>query len=308
MEISVKRNPITLEALEILDAIDRRGSFAKAAEELGKVTSALSYVVQRLEEQLDVTLFQRQGRRSVMTAAGRVLLDDGRGILEASHRLAEKTREVATGWEPSLRIAIESIVDKQIVFEQLQTFLLEHPSMELDISESVLGGGWDALEHDRVDIVIGAPGPVPQQKGFRAVKLGSIEMLPVIGRKHPLAKLANQRESLEKALPQIRRIITHDTTAAQSHTNVARSAGLSDGQKKLYVQNTDQKQAAIEAGLGIGHMSISNIHLSLENKTLLPLDLATTTPGLHYLVWKTSNKGKGLKTLSQLLTKSLSQE
>jgi len=304
----VKRNPITLEALEILDAIDRRGSFAKAAEELGKVTSALSYVVQRLEEQLDVTLFQRQGRRSVMTAAGRVLLDDGRGILEASHRLAEKTREVATGWEPSLRIAIESIVDKQIVFEQLQTFLLEHPSMELDISESVLGGGWDALEHDRVDIVIGAPGPVPQQKGFRAVKLGSIEMLPVIGRKHPLAKLANQRESLEKALPQIRRIITHDTTAAQSHTNVARSAGLSDGQKKLYVQNTDQKQAAIEAGLGIGHMSISNIHLSLENKTLLPLDLATTTPGLHYLVWKTSNKGKGLKTLSQLLTKSLSQE
>ncbi len=304
----MKRNPITLEALEILDAIDRRGSFAKAAEELGKVTSALSYVVQRLEEQLDVTLFQRQGRRSVMTAAGRVLLDDGRGILEASHRLAEKTREVATGWEPSLRIAIESIVDKQIVFEQLQTFLLEHPSMELDISESVLGGGWDALEHDRVDIVIGAPGPVPQQKGFRAVKLGSIEMLPVIGRKHPLAKLANQRESLEKALPQIRRIITHDTTAAQSHTNVARSAGLSDGQKKLYVQNTDQKQAAIEAGLGIGHMSISNIHLSLENKTLLPLDLATTTPGLHYLVWKTSNKGKGLKTLSQLLTKSLSQE
>ncbi|MAZ89457.1 MAG: LysR family transcriptional regulator [Cellvibrionaceae bacterium] len=304
----MKRNPITLEALEILDAIDRRGSFAKAAEELGKVTSALSYVVQRLEEQLDVTLFQRQGRRSVMTAAGRVLLDDGRGILEASHRLAEKTREVATGWEPSLRIAIESIVDKQIVFEQLQTFLLEHPSMELDISESVLGGGWDALEHDRVDIVIGAPGPVPQQKGFRAVKLGSIEMLPVIGRKHPLAKLANQRESLEKALPQIRRIITHDTTAAQSHTNVARSAGLSDGQKKLYVQNTYQKQAAIEAGLGIGHMSISNIHLSLENKTLLPLDLATTTPGLHYLVWKTSNKGKGLKTLSQLLTKSLSQE
>jgi len=304
----VKRNPITLEALEILDAIDRRGSFAKAAEELGKVTSALSYVVQRLEEQLDVTLFQRQGRRSVMTAAGRVLLDDGRSILEASHRLAEKTREVATGWEPSLRIAIESIVDKQIVFEQLQAFLLEHPSMELDISESVLGGGWDALEHDRVDIVIGAPGPVPQQRGFRAVKLGAIEMLPVIGRKHPLAKLANQRESLEKALPQIRRIITHDTTAAQSHTNVARSAGLSDGQKKLYVQNTDQKQAAIEAGLGIGHMSISNIRTSLKNKTLLPLDLGTSTPGLHYLAWKTSNKGKGLKTLSQLLTKKLTQE
>ena len=38
-------NPITIEALHMLDAIDRRGSFAKAAEELNKATSALSYAV-----------------------------------------------------------------------------------------------------------------------------------------------------------------------------------------------------------------------------------------------------------------------
>jgi len=44
------RNPITIEVLEIIDAIDRRGSFAKAAEELNKAPSAISYGIQKLED------------------------------------------------------------------------------------------------------------------------------------------------------------------------------------------------------------------------------------------------------------------
>ena len=38
-----KERALTLEAIRVLDAIDRRGSFAAAADELGKVPSALSY-------------------------------------------------------------------------------------------------------------------------------------------------------------------------------------------------------------------------------------------------------------------------
>ena len=93
-------SPITLDALQALDAIDRRGSFAKAAEELEKATSALSYTVQKLEEQLGVTLFQRQGRRSVLTPSGRLLLEEGRKILVATTYLADQVKELATGWEP----------------------------------------------------------------------------------------------------------------------------------------------------------------------------------------------------------------
>ena len=51
------QSPITLEALMVIDAIESRGSYAAAAEALDKVPSALSYIVQKLEEQLDVTLF-----------------------------------------------------------------------------------------------------------------------------------------------------------------------------------------------------------------------------------------------------------
>lgn len=50
---------ITLEALQTLDAIERRQSFAAAAEELHRIPSAVSYTINKLEEDLGVALFDR---------------------------------------------------------------------------------------------------------------------------------------------------------------------------------------------------------------------------------------------------------
>ena len=241
----MNKNPITIEVLETLDAIDRRGSFAKAAEELNKATSGISYAVQKLEEQLDITLFQRQGRRSVLTPAGQLLLAEGREILKTTARLADKAKEVATGWEPRIRIAVESHQSYPVVFGVLQEFLNQHASIEIDVCESVLNGGWEALEHGRVDLLVGSPGPVPLQKGYRAIPLASADLVPVIASHHELAGLANNHKALEAALPRLRRIISHDT----SMTGVARSAGLVSEGQKFYVQNVDQKVEAILAAL-----------------------------------------------------------
>lgn len=291
-------NPITIEALEILDAIDRRNSFAKAAEELNKATSALSYGVQKLEEQLNITLFQRQGRRSVLTPAGRVVLEEGRKILLATTQLADKAQEVATGWEPRLAIAIESILHNPTFFQVLADFLAEQPNLEIDLCESVLNGGWEALEHDRVALAVGVSGPVPLQKGFRAVPLGQADMVPVIAAHHPLAGLAHDTERLTQALPELRRIINHDTSVI----NVVRSAGLSDNShRRLYVQSIDQKLSALLAGLGIGHMPRHRIQAYLDNGQLLPLALSSPATEL-FIAWKISNKGKALQALATRLS------
>jgi DNA-binding transcriptional LysR family regulator len=292
------KNPISIEVLETLDAIERRGSFAKAAEELGKATSAVSYIVQKLEEQLDIAVFQRQGRRSVLTPAGVLLLEEGRNILGTTARLASQAREVATGWEPRIRVAVESLQPYPAFFSALSAFLNEHPGIEIDVCECVLNGGWEFLEQGRVELVVGSPGPVPLQKGYRAIPLPLSDLVPVIASRHPVAGLANKQESIVAALPQLRRVVTHDTSAV----DITRSEGLSSGGQKFYVQNIDQKVEAILAGIGIGHLPRQRIQTHLDDGALTELCLADTRNPESFLAWKISNKGKGLQALTRLLT------
>ena len=69
---------LSLEAIELVDAIARHGSFAAAGARLNKVPSTISYAVGKLEEQLGMLLFVRNGPRVTLTAAGEEMLKEGR--------------------------------------------------------------------------------------------------------------------------------------------------------------------------------------------------------------------------------------
>lgn len=291
------KNPISMEVLETIDAIERRGSFAKAAEELNKTTSAVSYAVQKLEEQLEISLFQRLGRRSVLTPAGRLILAEGREILQTTRRLADKAKEVATGWEPRISIGIESLQSYDDFFQVINDFLSEFPTVEIDICECVLNGGWEALEQGRVDLLVGSPGPVPSLQGYRSVAIGQVELLPVIAAKHPLTYQLQDIKNIDNVMSQLRRIVIHDT----SYSGITRSEGLSSDGQMFYVQNMDQKTHAILAGIGIGNLPKHRIQGYLESAELLPLSIQQKNSSASFLAWKINNKGKGLKAITDRL-------
>lgn len=298
----MSKNPITIEALEVIDAIERRGSFASAAEELGKATSALSYVVQKLEEQMDVTLFTREGRRSVLTPAGRVVLEDGRLILAATARLTDKSREVSTGWEPKLKISVGAPSNYSQFFKALKTFVDQYPSVEIDISEHILNGGWEMLDQGSVDLIVNVPGPVPKNRGYRSIHLGSNDLALVAAKNHPILKWLKDSKKLESALSTCRRVIAHDTT----RVSISTSAGLVSDSDAIYVQNMDQKVEAQIAGLGIGHLPRARIQPQLGSGELVELmtDRALKNESI-YMVWKLANKGKALAAMTGILEKAL---
>src|SRR4051794_19052498 len=101
---------LTLESLQVLDAIARKGSFAAAAAELFRVPSAVTYAVQKLEDDLGVALFDRGGHRAKLTPAGQELLKEGRHLLRAAGDLECRVKRVATGWEAELNIAYDDIL------------------------------------------------------------------------------------------------------------------------------------------------------------------------------------------------------
>jgi len=289
--------PISIEALLVLDAIEYRGSYAAAAEQLNKVPSALSYIVQKLEEQLNVTLFVRQGRRAVLTPAGKHLLLEGRKVLNAINALSEETQTIANGWEPKIRIACDSIIDIKPIFSGIQRFLAEHETIEVDVQEEVMNGTWEALIHDRVDLVIGAPSPVPSQKGIRAVKIQRLESVLVVAKAHELSntKLDIQASELSK----YRSIIVHDSAQHE----IPWSVNMIEGNQRFFVSSLAQKVAAIVTGIGIGHLPKCMAQQYIEAGQLVVIELEDKpAPQDLYMAWKISNKGKGLKKLTSILS------
>ena len=292
--------PLSIEALMVLDAIEHRGSYAAAAEHLNKVPSALSYIVQKLEEQLGVTIFIRQGRRAVLTPAGKHLLIEGRKMLNAINILSEQTQTIANGWEPKIRIVCDSIIDTKPVFEKIQRFLNEHQTIEIDVQEEVMNGTWEALMEDRVDLVIGAPAPVPAQKGIRAVKIAELNNVLVVNQSHPLSAVDIPIQTSE--LSKHRSVVVHDS----AKNEIPWSVNLVKGSQRFYVSNVSRKLEAIFAGIGFGYLPYYLAEQYIKAGQLTQLSLSDKSKHQDlYMAWKVANKGKGLNKLRSILLNEL---
>lgn len=242
------RQVITIEALETLDSIDRKGTFSAAADELHRVPSAITYTVRKLEEDIGVTLFRREGRRSVLTLAGMELLIEGRRILEATTALAESTKRVAAGWEPRVNIAVDTTLPLKTFYPVLKDFYEFQPDIEFNLYEESLAGSWDALLSGRADVVVGAPGEAPVRKGVAFKTLGYLKTVLAAAPDHPLAR--GEQPVSKEALSRHRSVVVRDTSRSLRQLTV----GLLEKQPVITVPTMADKIEAQRQGLGVGYV------------------------------------------------------
>lgn len=287
---------ITLEALEVLDAIDRKGSFAAAAASLYRVPSKITYTVNRLEEDLGVTLFRREGRRSVLTPAGRLLLEQGRQILDATARLVESTRQMDRGWESRLRIALDSVLDADFLLPHLAAFCDLRPNTEIDLSQEVLGGTWEAIQLGRVDLVIGAPDEAVDKTGLTVRPLMETSWVFAVSPDHPLA--AHEGPLSEEERVQHRAVVVKDSSREQP----ALTLRVLEKQQRLVVPTIDHKITAQRAGLGAGFLPRHRIEDLVERGELIVLPTEAPFPSNQlFVAWRRGNRGKALNWFAERL-------
>ena len=285
---------LTLDSLEVLDAIDRRGSFAAAARELDRVPSAITYTVRRLEDALDALLFDRRHRRATLTAAGRELLEQGRYLLADAAALEQRVQRVATGWEAELRIAIDSIVPMSLVWPLCARFYAECRERQaahtrLRMSQEVLGGAWDAVADGRADLVIGASGDAPPGGGLRTRRLAEVPMVFAVAPSHPLAQATDALT--EQDVLRHRGVVAADT----SRRLPQRSAGTLTGQETLTVSDLDAKLAAQVAGLGCGWLPapLAAPHVATGALVVKAMESPRDPAPIH-AVWRELRPGNAL--------------
>lgn len=281
---------LSLETISIIDAISRKGSFAAAAEELHRVPSALTYSVQKLEQDLDVQLFDRSGHRAVLTEAGVELLREGRNLLHAAEALEARVKRVATGYEAELRIAVSDLIPLSDFYPLVEAFYAEACGTRLRILTEVYGGCWDALASGRADLAVGAPGEGPAGGGYASRAIGVVEFVFVVAPSHPLAAYPEPLSSSD--IIQYRAI-----SAADSSRNLPpRTSGLLTGQDVLTVPDMAAKIEAQRQGLGVGYIPRHLAQQELETGRLIVRQVEAFKPEAQiFIAWRSSHKGMALQ-------------
>jgi len=281
---------LTLDALAVLEAIDRKGSFAAAADELHRVPSAVTYTVQKLEADLDVLLFDRRGHRAQLTEAGRELLREGRRLLQAAAELESRVKRVATGYEVELRIAVDDVIPMERLHPLFRKFYDEKFGTRLRLLMEVYGGAWDVLASGRADLVIGAPGEGPAGGGYSTRPLGTVNWLFAVAPTHPLG-------SAPEPIPPEEILKYRSVAAADSSRNLPpRTSGLLSGQDVLTVPDMRHKIAFQCAGLGVGYLPAHRVRAELASGQLVVKQVLESKPRVPLLIaWRTADKGKALR-------------
>src|SRR6202166_2724863 len=97
---------LSLDQFAVFAAVVEEGSFAAAARRMNRAQSAITYAIQKLEDQSGVELFDRSAYRPVLTQAGTALLARAQRILAEIEQYRLHARQMTMGLEHELKLAV----------------------------------------------------------------------------------------------------------------------------------------------------------------------------------------------------------
>ncbi|MDT7515179.1 LysR substrate-binding domain-containing protein [Rhodoferax mekongensis] len=287
------RDFLTPDALSMLQSIAEAGSFAAAAREMGMVPSALTYRVRQIEDALDVLLYDRSSRQAKLTAAGAELLREGARLLEEIDAVANRVKRVATGWEPQLTIAIDTVISKPVVMELCESFFSQSPPTRIRIREETLSGTLEALLTGQANLALGVGPDSARTAGVHSKPLGSMTFVYAVAPHHPLA---DAPEPLTDDVIQKHRAVA---VADSIQRGAGQTYGLLSGQDVFTVPTMQAKLDAQLRGLGGGNLPrcMADSYITTGRLVVKKTERPQRTVPLHY-AWrlsKTVNQGNALQ-------------
>jgi DNA-binding transcriptional LysR family regulator len=289
---------LDLSCLEALEAVVKYGGFAHASRHLHKVQSAISHQVQKLEKQLGVTLFNRDGYRVQLTPAGEAILAEGRRLLAQAEHVRSVARQFSSGWEPGLAVIVDGILPLDPTLAALRTLADEHVPTRVQIQVEFLRGVQTRFDKDNADLMLVvdcAASPYLHEE-----TLPSIDCVLCVSPSHPLA----DREEISLAqMQQYAEISCQHSSEEQGHDRL-----LFGCERAVYLSNHHAKKQALLMGVGFGWMPIYLVSNELRTGALgeLPYVGGSRTRFTPRLVHRTDRQlGRAGRRFVALLRESV---
>jgi DNA-binding transcriptional LysR family regulator len=285
----------TLEQLRGFVAVAEEGHVGRAAARLQMTQPPLSRQVQRLEQSIGITLFERTSTGMALTPAGRVFLAEARRVLTYAASAPLMARRVAGGTAGTIRIGFTAVSALTVLGQWIATAAEHLPDVDLVLSEMVTHTQLDALMAG--DIEVGLVRQVPQTDVLAARLVHTDSLVLAAPRDHPLTGLDRP-----PALTDIARhdVVTYSPSDAWYFYEKVVAAFHQARLSPRYVQHISQVHtllSVVNAGLGVALVPSSASALRLENLTFREVaDIDKDTVEL-YCVWRKANDNPALAAL-----------
>ena len=192
-------NQIELRHLRYFLAVADTAHFTRAAARLHVTQPTLSHQIRQLEEQLDLQLFDRIGRRVKLTAAGETLLPHARKVLRDLEQAESALGELHGLKRGSLRVGIVQTVNACVIPEIVARFSEQHSGIRVECGEMAVAEIESDLEAGKLDL--GISFLPPTRKGLSGEELFTEQLVAVVATNHKLAARRKLRMREVAALP-----------------------------------------------------------------------------------------------------------
>lgn len=150
---------MNIQQLEYIIAVDKCRHFAKAAEQCHVTQPTLSMMIHKLEEELDVKLFDRTIQPIIPTAAGRRVIDQARRALYEIEQIKGIVHEEAHSLKGRFHLSVLPTIAPYLLPRFFQQLTEKYPEMDLRVSEMQTAPTLQALQQGEIDAAIIANQP-----------------------------------------------------------------------------------------------------------------------------------------------------
>ena len=158
--------------LEAFLAVVRCGSFAAASERLHMTQSAVSLRIRELEQELRITLFDRSGRKAVLTPEGRALVHHAESVVASVDEMIYSFggAKVVTG---TVRVGVAELIALTWLPKLVAVLQDRYPHLLIELQVGMASGGVDGVKRDQLDVAL-MPG-MSFDSELESLALGSVE-------------------------------------------------------------------------------------------------------------------------------------
>lgn len=264
----------SIDQLLVLLAVEEEGSFTAAARRLGRATSAISYAIDTLEQQLGLPLFDRgTTRKPRLTREGEAVVSEAKAVAFSVETLRARVRGFLDDLEPEVSLVVDSLLPTGRLTRLLRDFNDKFPTVPIRLLVETLGGVERALRDDHARIGVGSQLHMTMT-GFRRVDIEAVRLIPVAAPGHPLARVT---KAAPREASDFIQLILSERPAADG-----RDFGVVS-LNSWRIGDLAAKHALLLAGLGWGGMPEPVVRADIEAGRLVRLNLRNWRGGEYNL-------------------------